>query len=105
MTSTYWWGSGRPVWPGRIGPKQASLFLRNVGFAEDLAILDVHVLRYLCWMDGASPAHQPKVSSLRQYERHERRISRHAREASVTVGDLDLAVWVTSRVAVSEGMK
>jgi N-glycosylase/DNA lyase len=88
--------------PG-IGPKQASLFLRNVGFAHDLAVLDVHVLRYLCWMDGVS--RQRTVSGLREYERHERRIRRYAREASVTVGDLDLAVWITSRVAVSEGMK
>ena len=28
-----------------IGPKQASLFLRNVGYTDDLAILDIHVLR------------------------------------------------------------
>ncbi len=32
--------------PG-LGPKQASMFLRNIGMSYDLAILDVHVLRFL----------------------------------------------------------
>src|SRR3989338_7031974 len=30
-----------------IGPKQASLFLRNIGYADDLAILDTHVLKFM----------------------------------------------------------
>lgn len=90
--------------PG-IGPKQASLFLRNVGFAEDLAILDVHVLRYLSWMTAAARPGRRGVSDLREYERYEKRLSHYAREASVTVGDLDVAVWITARAAVGEGMR
>jgi N-glycosylase/DNA lyase len=90
--------------PG-IGPKQASLFLRNVGFADDLAILDVHVLRYLSWMSGATLGRRPNMSNLRRYERHEKRLSHYAREANVAVGDMDVAVWVTARVAVGEGMR
>jgi N-glycosylase/DNA lyase len=34
------------VFPG-IGLKQASMFLRNIGAARDLAIIDAHVLTYL----------------------------------------------------------
>ena len=30
-----------------IGPKQASLFLRNIGYAKNLAILDTHILKYM----------------------------------------------------------
>lgn len=90
--------------PG-IGPKQASLFLRNIGFTNDLAILDVHVLRYLRWMGRVQRAHRHGISRLRQYERYEKRINRYAREAGVTVGDLDLAVWVTARVAAGEGIR
>src|SRR6266704_3308794 len=30
-----------------IGPKQASLFLRNVGYTDELAVLDSHVLKYM----------------------------------------------------------
>jgi N-glycosylase/DNA lyase len=29
-----------------LGPKQASLFLRNIGFTTQVAVLDVHVLTY-----------------------------------------------------------
>ncbi len=33
-----------------LGPKQASLFLRNVGYAKHVAVLDVHVLTYMNWV-------------------------------------------------------
>ena len=32
-----------------LGPKQASLFLRNIGYAANVAVLDVHVLTYKAW--------------------------------------------------------
>jgi N-glycosylase/DNA lyase len=89
--------------PG-IGPKQASLFLRNIGFSNDLAILDVHVLRYLSWLRGTTLFRRPSLSSIRQYEKYERRIDRYAQEVQVTVGELDLAVWVTARAAADEGI-
>lgn len=82
--------------PG-IGPKQASLFLRNVGYADDLAVLDTHVIRYLCWTEAVS-ATQLRVRSLREYERVEQVFRRHADETGARISDLDVAVWVTVRV-------
>ncbi len=34
-----------------VGPKQASLFLRNINYADNIAILDSHVLRYMILHD------------------------------------------------------
>ncbi len=88
------------VIPG-IGPKQASLFLRNVSYADDLAVLDVHVLRYMRWIEAA-PNIGLRLQSLSEYERIEERFRRHAVEMGVPVGHLDLAVWVTVRALVEE---
>ena len=33
-----------------LGPKQASLFLRNIGYEKHVAVLDVHVLTYMNWV-------------------------------------------------------
>lgn len=80
--------------PG-LGPKQASLFLRNVGFANQ-AILDRHVLAYLqsC---GVIPRAIGSIQSLRQYEAIEGIVSRQAASSSLSVAAFDLAVWVTMR--------
>jgi len=34
-----------------VGYKQASLFLRNISYSDELAILDVHVLRYMIYLN------------------------------------------------------
>ena len=38
-----------------FGPKQASLFLRRIGYSSDLAILDTHILDYLKIARGITP--------------------------------------------------
>lgn len=86
--------------PG-IGPKQASLFLRNVGYADDLAVLDVHVLRYMTWVQG-SPIVRAQLQSLREYERLEGQFRSLADEMGFSVWHLDLAIWVTVRVVMQE---
>ena len=48
--------------PG-LGPKQASMFVRNVGLSYDLAILDRHVLNYMTALD-ISPTPVRATSSL-----------------------------------------
>jgi N-glycosylase/DNA lyase len=87
------------VLPG-IGPKQASLFLRNVGYADDLAVLDTHVMRYLSWTEALS-ASELHVGSLIRYERVEQVFRRHADETGARLSDLDVGVWVTVRVLCS----
>ena len=83
-----------------IGPKQASLFLRNIGFAHTLAILDTHVLRYMAWTGLADLPRTPHT--LAQYEKMEATFSAHTEEFGFPVGHVDVALWVVVRVARRE---
>lgn len=78
-----------------IGAKQASLFLRNVGHSDDLAVLDVHVLRYMRLMGLRESEEPPR--SLRAYENTEECLRSHAGEAGYSLGSFDYAVWVVMR--------
>lgn len=83
--------------PG-MGPKQASMFIRNVGFSYDLAILDRHVLNYM----SAIGIHSNKasfVSTISQYTKCESALKRHADDLNCSVGLLDWAIWIVMRVA------
>lgn len=84
-----------------IGPKQASLFLRNIGYADDLAILDSHVLRYMALQAFISKTLQA-VSHLATYERIETRLQRYAKDIQVKMSCLDRAIWVVMRVFQQE---
>ncbi len=81
-----------------VGPKQASLFLRNIGFASDLAVLDGHVLRFMkaC---GCVPADQRAPRSLKEYERYERFFVEYANSLGYDASSIDLTIWVVMRVA------
>jgi N-glycosylase/DNA lyase len=81
-----------------IGPKQASMFLRNVGATYDLAILDRHVLNYMS-TQGMYSNEQVSISGLNQYSRYEDRLRDHAQEMNCPVGLLDWAIWIVMRVA------
>jgi N-glycosylase/DNA lyase len=86
-----------------FGPKQASLFLRRVGYTSELAVLDAHVLTYLRLRSGTCP----KVGSLSRlsvYEHLEGEFKRIAMDIGCSVGCLDLATWVTMRVAKREAL-
>lgn len=86
--------------PG-LGPKQASLFLRNVGFASNLAVLDVHVLTYMNWFCLTD---EPvlSVSGLRRYEMLEEAFVRHSRSLGHSPDQFDVAVWIVVRTARRE---
>lgn len=83
--------------PG-IGPKQASMFIRNVGWSSDLAILDSHVLKFLCCI-GVLPAIPQGISGLDAYERVEDLVAAFCRPLGRTVGHIDWAIWITMRAA------
>ena len=89
--------------PG-IGPKQASMFLRNVGVSYDLAILDRHVLNYMLQL-GIYSGTKLFISSLKQYYKHEAVLQKHASELSCPVGLLDWAIWIVMRVANKRNME
>jgi N-glycosylase/DNA lyase len=84
-----------------FGPKQASLFLRRVGYCADLAVLDVHVLDYLQLARGLSLS-PSKLGRLSFYEEIENTFREIAAEFGHSVGCVDLATWLTMRVAKRE---
>lgn len=84
-----------------FGPKQASLYLRRIGYCSELAVLDTHVLDYLRLASGIVPK-PSSLSRLTSYELLENEFQRIAREFGHSVGCVDLATWVTMRVAKRE---
>lgn len=84
-----------------LGPKQASLFLRNIGYAKHVAVLDVHVLAYMN-RAGLTDAPIRSVSTVRKYEALEDSFIEHAYSLGCTPDQFDLAVWVVMRVTKEE---
>ncbi|MGN2393441.1 8-oxoguanine DNA glycosylase, partial [Pelomicrobium sp. G1] len=83
--------------------KQASLFLRNIGYATHVAILDIHVLTYMHWM-GLTETIMTSIPALPKYESLERTFIGHVYSLGYTPDCFDLAVWVVMRVA-KEGQR
>jgi N-glycosylase/DNA lyase len=87
-----------------IGPKQASLFLRNIGYAHDLAILDIHVLRYMSLLKLLSHPID-KLTNLVTYEKWEAILLHYAKGLNTSLSYLDTAIWVVMRVYQKEFIK
>jgi len=83
-----------------FGPKQASLFLRRVGYSNDLAVIDSHVLEYLRMKSGECQT--GAVRNIPLYESVEGQFIEIANEFGFDIGTVDLAIWVTMRIAKSE---
>ena len=79
-----------------IGPKQASLFLRNIGYAENLAILDTHILKYMTVI-GLVPQILKTVSYLPKYEDIEGILNNYATKFKENLACLDTAIWIVMR--------
>jgi len=84
-----------------VGPKQASLFLRNIGYADNLAILDSHVLRFMELQAFISKS-PLSVSHLNTYERIETILQEYGENINVKLSCLDRAIWVVMRVFKKE---
>ncbi len=84
-----------------IGPKQSSLFLRNVGYAQDLAILDTHVLTYMRLLEIASTSTR-EISKLETYRKVEEGLLAYASRLNVNLPELDTAIWVVMRIYSKE---
>lgn len=82
--------------PG-VGPKQASMFLRNVGLSYELAVLDRHVISYMHAQELLSS--EESLARLVSYSRVEEKLSSHAAQLGHEVGYLDWAIWIVMRVA------
>ena len=79
-----------------IGPKQASMFLRNVGFHTDFAILDKHVVDYMKLM-GLTCGIQANYSNLHIYQKVETELRTYADNYNISLFHLDIAIWTTMR--------
>ncbi len=74
-----------------IGFKEASHFLRNIGFGKDLAILDVHILRNMLRYRVISSI--PKNISVATYLSLENKLRDFSEKAGVPLDELDLLFW------------
>ncbi len=86
-----------------LGPKQASMFLRNIGRCYDLAILDTHVLRFMD-VKNLLCLNKTKINTVKAYERAERIAVNYAKELGYPVGYMDWAIWATMRAAKELGI-
>jgi len=85
-----------------IGPKQASLFLRNVSFCQNLAILDSHVIDYMKLMKLNEELDTKIVANKKHYIINEQILTSYAAKYNKTLATLDIAIWVVMRVVKRE---
>ncbi len=74
-----------------LGMKEASHFLRNIGYGRDLAILDVHILRRLRGHGVTGKLEQGLAG--RKYLETEARMRAFSRKAGIPLAHLDLLFW------------
>ena len=87
--------------PG-VGFKQASLFLRNIGYMEPLAIVDVHVLNFMKEIKLISPESYNSSLSSKRYKMIEKKIQELANKMGMSLSILDFAIWRTMRMIREE---
>ncbi|QGG93261.1 DNA lyase (plasmid) [Agrobacterium sp. MA01] len=80
-----------------MGPKQASMFLRNCGVSYDLAVLDRHVLEFMAEM-GLCSAAPSSISKMSEYRRREDTLRSYASSLGAAVGLMDWAIWIVMRM-------
>lgn len=81
--------------PG-LGPKQSSMFLRNIGLSYEFAILDRHVLEYMATQELCT-VRVSRVSRFKDYRLYEEKLRDHASFLGFSVGLLDWAIWIVMR--------
>jgi len=84
-----------------IGPKQASLFLRNISYCDNLAILDSHVIRYIKLLrlkENSSTYNGQKCD----YFLNENILSEYAKLKKKSLATLDFAIWVVMSLIYKE---
>jgi len=79
-----------------LGPKQASMFLRNVGYYSEFAVLDKHVIDYMKIL-GMTEVSSKGFSTIRQYQIAETTLKSYADTYNVSLLHLDMAIWTTMR--------
>lgn len=78
--------------PG-FGLKSASWFLRNIGYSDNYAVLDVHVLRFASRIG----IEIPKTLSEKSYLHIEDILRKLCNKIGVTLGKMDFLIWTLGR--------
>lgn len=73
------------------GLKEASHFLRNIGFGDDIAILDRHILKHL--VKNGVIMEVPKSITDKKYFEIENRMREFSRHTGIPMTHLDLFWW------------
>ncbi len=74
-----------------LGYKESSHFLRNIGYTEDLAILDRHILKNLEELGVIDEV--PKTLTKKKYIEIEKKMKSFSDEVDIPLGHLDLVLW------------
>lgn len=74
-----------------FGPKEASHFLRNVGLARELAILDRHILANLARLGVIDAI--PRSLTRNRYLEIEAQMAAFCGEVGIPLGHMDLLLW------------
>ncbi len=73
------------------GLKESSHFLRNIGFVEDVTILDRHILRNLKNFNVIDEI--PKTLSEKKYYEIENKMKQFSKDINISLGYLDFIFW------------
>jgi N-glycosylase/DNA lyase len=79
-----------------LGPKQASMFLRNIGYHTEFAVLDKHVIDYMKLI-GLITVSKTSFSNISTYQKMEMKLKSYAESFNLNLLHLDLAIWTTMR--------
>lgn len=79
-----------------IGPKQASMFLRNIGYFTEFAVLDKHIIDYMRIM-GLTDVSITGLSNILKYQKVESKLKSYAETYNINLLHLDLGIWTTMR--------
>lgn len=80
------------TFPG-MGPKQSSMFLRNIGSGSTLAVIDSHV----AWAIEVAFGLQAANTSLSRYVEAEKAMRSFADAIGLTMASLDVVLWSAAR--------
>lgn len=86
-----------------LGMKEASHFLRNIGYGFETAILDRHVLRSLAELcpPCGLPFDLPDTLTVSRYRDTEQLMTRFADAAGIPLIDLDFVLWYRVRGGIA----
>lgn len=74
-----------------LGYKEASHFLRNIGYGDELAILDVHIMKNMANLKIIKSI--PKSITRKQYLLMEKKLRVFSRKSGIPLNELDLLLW------------